>query len=381
MDFTELDNFLLESVRKKVVPGFVLLFGKHDKIAYKRAFGHRQIIPEHLPMTLNTSFDIASITKSVSTASLMMILENDGVLSFEDKVGRFFPKTLNSCIGSLPIKLLMCHRSGLPAWSPYFLKITKGKKAVLVGDSLFSKDNKKIVLDAIFKEKLLFSPGSKEVYSDIGYILLGEIIEKASGLSISRLFSEKIAKPMRLHKTAFRPSNSENLDENIASSEDCPWREKILKGCVHDDNAFILGGAAGHAGLFSTAEDLFNFISKLFRAYKFTEPAPIAQKTLKQCWKRVKGGGSWTLGWDTPTPGKSTSGNYFSTNSVGAIGFTGCTVWLDLDRGVVAVLLANKIHPNRRSNPEFGKFRQELHNKVMRSFFGMHKARGVKNED
>jgi len=340
---------------------------------YNRAFGKREITPHTLSMSPDTLFDVASITKSVSTASLSMLLESSGVLSVNDKVHKFIPSAKNTWIGSITIDRLLCHRSGLAAWRPFFLRISEGKKGRLIPNSLFSEKNKNIILNMILGENPSYNPGTEERYSDLGYILLGEVLEAAAGSPLDMLFKDKIAEPMGLCNTAFRPISlktwllNKNEKSNISATELCPWREQTLVGHVHDDNAFVLGGAAGHAGLFSTTSDLFNFTSKMFSIYKLGTGCDINQEVLRKFWKKTSSG-SWALGWDTPTAGKSTSGNYFSSNSVGAIGFTGCTIWLDLDKEFIIVLLSNRIHPTRHSNPNFGHLRQKIHDCIMQKY-------------
>jgi len=370
-DFSVFETFVNKNI-PNTVPGLVVAFGQPGRMFYNKAFGKREITPHSLPMSPDTLFDIASITKSVSTASLTMLLESSGVLSAHDKVQKFIPHAKNTWIGSTPISRLLCHQSGLAAWRPFFLKITGGNKANLVPSRLFSEKNKDIVINMILSEKPAYHPGTEERYSDLGYILLGKILEEAANCPLERLFKEKIAEPMGLHSTVFRPITlkkwlADKSKEDISATEVCPWREQTLIGHVHDDNAFILGGAAGHAGLFSTTSDLFNFTSKMFNIYKLGTGYGISQKVLREYWKK-KDGGSWVFGWDTPTPGKSTSGNCFSLNSVGAIGFTGCTIWLDLDKEFIIILLSNRIHPTRHANPNFGHLRQDIYDCIMQNF-------------
>ncbi len=366
---SSIKNFLEKSVQERVVPGLVLLFGKPGDVPFCNAFGKRQILPEHKPMATDTVFDVASVTKSVATASLVMLLEQSGLISSCDKVGKFFPTAGE--VSEVSIANLLCHRGGLRPWRPYFLRVTKGRKTGGVTDDVFDRKNRQIILKMLLNEELISRPGTKEIYSDIGYMLLGMIIEKVTDTGLDALFEEKIAAPLKLSNTAFRPIDSfVNTGQKlgVAASEKCPWRGNVLIGQVHDDNAFVLNGVAGHAGLFSNAGDLFKFTAEVLRSYKDGSGSLFSQKTIRKYITKPEGG-SWAFGWDTPTPGKSTSGSFFSRNSIGCIGFTGCTIWVDLDRDFVVILLANRVHPTRHSNPDFPEFRKSIHDIVMSDVF------------
>lgn len=213
-------------------------------------------------------------------------------------------------------------------------------------------------------------PGRKALYSDLGFILLGEAVERLSGKSFDRFCRNEIFEPMGLSFTFFvdlnSPESRPGAGLTMAATEDCPWRGKILCGEVHDDNACAMGGVAGHAGMFSSASDVHCFIRFLGRCLDGAEPeflpAPVVREFLEA--ERTLPGQTHVLGWDTPSPEGSSSGRHFSPRTVGHLGFTGTSIWWDLERDIHVVFLTNRVHPSR-NNPAIRKFRPLVHDAVM----------------
>jgi CubicO group peptidase (beta-lactamase class C family) len=229
---------------------------------------------------------------------------------------------------------------------------------------------------AVLAEPLEALPGTRETYSDLGFMMLGWILERLTGTDLKTLFLEKIVKPLELPAAGFRGiggrwrcSGEGNL--KVAATEDCPWRGRVLRGEVHDENGYLLGGTAGHAGLFSTAEDLDRIVLELFRGKKGRSGLFLAEG-LHTFFKKPHppSGGTWALGWDTPTAGTSTSGRYFSADSYGHTGFTGTSLWIDFVREISVILLTNRIHPSRE-NAAIRGFRPRVHDLVMEELLGM----------
>jgi CubicO group peptidase (beta-lactamase class C family) len=223
----------------------------------------------------------------------------------------------------------------------------------------------------IHREKPESDPGRNVVYSDLGFMLLGEAIEEISGLTLDRFCQERIFKPLGLRSTSFidlslvRTRRLVPVTHMIAPTERCEWRKKIICGEVHDDNAYAMGGLAGHSGLFSSAADVNVLLSRLRDAY-FGKGSLLPESIMREAFTRDRtvAQSPRTLGWDTPAATGSAAGTRFSKNTVGHLGFTGTSMWLDLDKAVHVVLLSNRVHPSR-NNDKIKDFRPVIHDLVM----------------
>jgi CubicO group peptidase (beta-lactamase class C family) len=318
-------------------------------------------------MAVDDVFDVASLTKPLATAAAVMFLVQHKKLSLDEPIARFLPAAKLEQRVITPRQLL-AHCSGLPAWRSYYKDVIQIEQRHQNG-FLGSRQARQYVYGRVREEKLEADPGTRGVYSDLGFILLGEIIETVSGEPLDRFCQEKIFAPMKLKSTFFVDSGSKtDLPKNnprFVPTERCPWRGRIICGEVHDDNAYAMGGVAGHAGLFSCAQDIHNFLVCLRdcrRGRQIFLDAAIVREFLRRD-DTVKG---WTygLGWDTPSAQNSSSGKYFSPTSVGHLGFTGTSIWWDLERDCHVVLLSNRIHPTR-ANDKIRAFRPYLHDLIM----------------
>ena len=280
-----------------------------------------------------TFFDMASLTKPIVTALCIVALIEEEKISLDD--------TLSCCLGvacpfdKIKIKIvhLLSHSSGLPAHKPYYIKLINYPLA---------KRNEKII-EWILKEKLCCEPGEKAVYSDLGYILLGYVIEKISGQNLDSYWKRKIIEPLKLEKSLFF-LNETNLTQNeYVVTGNCAWSKVKLCGVVHDDNCRSLGGVAGHAGLFGSAEGLLSLCEHLIEQFKGRKKHPSYSSSSLMRFSEKREGSSWALGFDTPTPGLSSSGNYFSQKSIGHLGFTGTSFWIDLQRDIAVIMLTNRV--------------------------------------
>jgi CubicO group peptidase (beta-lactamase class C family) len=244
---------------------------------------------------------------------------------------------------------LLTHSSGLPAHKEYFLTL----------------HSKREFIAALCRETLEYAPGTKTVYSDLGFILLGEILERATGKPLDQLAHEQIFAPLAIADTMFNPAK--NLLSRIAPTEnDTVLRKRLLQGEVHDENAFAMGGVAGHAGLFTTASNLAAFCQMLLNGgiyghHRLLTRATISQFTVPQ----ALAGNARTLGWMAPTP-NSSSGRYFSPRSFGHLGFTGTSIWIDPDRQLFVILLTNRVYPVRE-NDKIAAVRPAVHDAVIES--------------
>ena len=361
-----------EALAEGVFPGAVLLAAKGEEIVYLEAFGSRSLVPEKTPMQRDTIFDLASLTKPLATAPAMMLLVREKKIRLDDRVTRFFPNF--GVLGKMYITFrhLLAHCSGLPAWKGYYEEIVRDQQRGKV-NFIASRAAKHYVFEQIHREKALSAPGTQALYSDLGFMLLGEVVEEISGWSLDRYCYDKIFKPMGLRSTSFvdltqiRSRRLQPIQEMIAPTEECPWRKRILCGEVDDDNAYAMGGVAGHAGLFANAEDIHRFLVRMRKCLTSDDPLfprSIVEEFLTR--DETVPGSTFALGWDTPSAENSTSGSFFSPRSVGHLGFTGTSIWWDLEKDCHVILLTNRVHPSR-SNDKIKGFRPHIHNIVMKS--------------
>lgn len=328
-------------------------------------YGNASLYPEKRRLKKSTCFDLASITKSFATTMAILCLIKEKKIGIEEKLPSLLGKKIKDGKKETNTKQLLGHTSGLPAHKEYFK---------VIRDAPFSKRGD-FVEKLLLQEKLEYIPESRALYSDLGFMLLGRIIEKKSGVSLDRFVSEKVMKPLGLHKRIFFNPLFKNKEirKNIdfAATENCDWRKKILCGEVHDDNCYALGGVAGHSGLFGDIESVLDFAGWILGMWKGTKTHPnIDNRDLKKFLVRQRSipGSSRTLGFDTPTATGSSCGKYFSKKSVGHLGFSGTSFWIDPEKEAVVVLLSNRIHPSRE-NTKIKQFRPYFHDSVMETFF------------
>ncbi len=374
MDFQTVDNAFQEAVTQGVFPGAVVLVSKDQSVVYEQAFGHRSLVPEKSALGVETVFDVASLTKPLATTVAVMLLVREKKIRLDDQVTRVIP-TYGVLGKSLTtFRQLLAHSAGLPAWKPYYEEIIKNEKSGRI-NFVASRAAKSFVYEQIHLDKALTPPGSQSLYSDLGFMILGEAVETLTGNTLDRFCQEKVFKPMGMRATGFvdltllRTRRLQPIADMIAPTENCPWRKKILCGEVHDDNAYAMGGVAGHAGLFSSARDIHAFLVRLDQCRLGKDnflPQPLVEEFLtKDSTTRQS---SFALGWDTPTPGQSSSGSLFSPRSVGHLGFTGCSIWWDMEKNCHVVLLTNRVHPTRK-NEKIKEFRPQIHDLIMKALF------------
>jgi beta-N-acetylhexosaminidase len=344
-----------KAVADKAFPGATMAIGYRGKVAI-HAFGKLSYDAKAKATSPSTMYDIASLTKVVATTTLVAKLaEGDFAvpLDLDAKIERYLPEWASGPNAEwrhrVTVRHLLTHTSGLPPFKEYWR----------------TSKNKQDTLDKIFAEPLEYEPGTKEVYSDLGIILMAEIIERLTGRTLDDLARSFVFSPLGMKDTMYRPPKK--LWPEIAPTEiDNNLRHRLVQGEVHDENAFAIGGVSGHAGVFSTAPDLAAFCQMLLNGgvyahEKILRRATVAQFTAPQ----QLSGGTRTLGWAVPTEGGS-SGHYFSAHSFGHTGFTGTSIWIDPDRQLFVVLLTNRVHPTRE-NSKIPQVRVALHDAVMQA--------------
>ena len=349
-------DLMAHAVHEGVFPGSVLLVAKEGQIVFFEALGHARLRPERA-MTKDTVFDLASLTKPLATTLALMILVQQGRLRLDQTLGSTVPEFLGTHKQGIAIGQLLSHCSGLPDYRPYYETLTKVP---------FPGRNR-VLQNLLLGEESVYEPGKACLYSDIGFMILKWVVEAVAEKPFDRFVEESVYGPLKLKDLFFilLDNHSRRDDRPYGATEDCPWRGRTLEGEVHDENAHALGGVAGHAGLFGTAQDISILLLELLKAYLGESSTGLFHHdVVRAFFQRHSDVGSWALGFDTPSRPDSSSGRHFSDRSVGHLGFTGTSFWMDLQKAVMVVLLSNRIHPSRK-NEKIAGFRPLLHDTVM----------------
>ncbi len=344
-----------QAVKNKVFPGAVLHVSVNSKTRMHKAYGRADIFTGQ-KMTRQTLFDLASLTKPLATALVVMQLIQSSRLHLDDPLGEILPQFRKTDKQSITIRQLLAHDSGLPDYRPYFETL----------QNILPERRLEVLRDLLIREPLVNSPGHKTLYSDIGFMILAWVIENISQQGLGRLAVEKIFSPLGLKNLFFNDLTEGIRPGNYAATERCPWRKIVLKGVVHDDNAFVMGGVAGHAGLFGTAGDVYRLLSTLLSVYHGQQKTVAFQSDILHEFFDCPENVQRALGFDVPAAAGASCGRYFSKKSVGHLGFTGTSFWMDLERAIIIILLTNRVHPSR-DNILIRAFRPVLHDAVMES--------------
>jgi len=345
-----MDVVIGDAIEKHQLPGAVVLVSRKGQVVWEKAYGERSVEPQHEPMTLDTVFDLASLTKVVATATSIMILVERGKVRLSDPLSHYIPEITGDGRERITIELLLTHRSG---YAPDF-----DLKERWTG---YDEAIKRLI-----KEPLRSQPGARFVYSDIGFIALGEVVRRASGLKLDEFARKNIFVPLGMRDTGFHPPEKEKT--RIAPTErrraqlsylgDSATNvgsegERWLRGEVHDPTAYRMDGVAGHAALFSTAHDLSVYCQMILnggqnRGVRILSPLTVAEMTRP----RLVSDQGWTrgLGWDINTSFSTNRGDVFPLGSFGHTGFTGTSVWIDPASETFVVFLSNRVHPDGKGD-------------------------------
>ena len=354
---SDVDRILEAAIAARAFPGAVLAVGRGAAPVHLRAFGRLTYDAGAPEVRTDTIYDLASLTKIVVTTTLAMILVDEGRLDLDARVSTFILEFR----APVTIRQLLTHSGGLVWWAPLYKEL-EGRAAFL---------------QRIVAMDLDYAPGTKSVYSDLGVLLLGGILERAYGAGLDVVAERRIFAPLGMGDTQYRPP--EALRPRIAPTEQDPWRGRLLIGEVHDENAFALGGVAPHAGLFGTAPDLARFAEMLLGGGA-RDGRRIVSRAVAELFTARAGipGSTRALGWDTPTdetgrrgsmpdePGYSSAGSLLSPRSFGHTGFTGTSMWMDPERRLYVILLTNRVHPTRE-NEAIRAVRAEVADAVVRA--------------
>ena len=352
-----------------VFPGAVLAVRLRGALQCVAVAGRLSSEPPGLPVQPSTIYDLASLTKPLVTVTSVLLLIQRAKVALEDPVQQVLVELEGALIGQVTVRDLLTHRSGLPGWRPLYERLEA--RGIIPGLSSGNQSVKQHVLQMIRDEPLIYARRERSVYSDLGFMLLGFLAERLSGMALDRWCEEAIARPLGADPLIFCPMTGRGQSpidiSRIAPTEQDEWRNRLLRGEVHDENAAAMGGVAGHAGLFGTAESVLAVSGAWLCAYhgkgSILEGELVRQFTTRQ---EPAARSSWALGWDTPSA-PSSSGSCFSERSFGHLGYTGTSLWIDPQCELEVVLLSNRVHP-RRKNEKIKVFRPYIHDLAYREF-------------
>jgi uncharacterized protein YbbC (DUF1343 family)/CubicO group peptidase (beta-lactamase class C family) len=356
-----IDAAVGEAIEKGETPGAVVLVARRGGVVWRKAYGSRAVVPRREAMTADTIFDLASLTKIVATATSVMILVERGKVRLADPVSAYIPELKGGGREKITVEQLLTHRSG---FAPDF-------------DLSEQWSGYEEMLKRLYREPLRSAPGARFVYSDINFITLGEVVRRASGQPLDEFAQKNIYGPLGMRDTGFRPAGGTNPSRprsgdaatlaRIApteyvrgvksylggAGEQGPQGERILRGEVHDPTANRMGGVAGHAGLFSTADDLAIFCQMIlnggeYGGVRILSPLAVAEMTRPR--QVTEEGGARGLGWDINTSFSSNRGDLFPLGSFGHTGFTGTSIWIDPASETFVVFLSNRVHPEGKGD-------------------------------
>ncbi len=330
---SKVDSVVRDAIERGEEPGAVVLIAHRGSIVYRKAFGYRALVPAAEPMTEDTIFDAASLTKVIATATSVMILVEDGKLSFTDTVASHIPDFAQNDKGKVTVLNLLTHYSGL-------------RPDLDLDEPWVGYDT---AISLACKEKLVALPGEKFIYSDINYFLLADIVQRVSSQTLNDFARERIFGPLGMKDTGFGPDLS--LIGRIAPTE--PRDRVMLRGTVHDPTSFRMGGVAGHAGLFTTVDDLAVFAQMLlgqgaFDGVRILSPLGVLAMTTAQSpvgMTALRG-----IGFDIRSPYSSNRGDLFPIGSFGHTGFTGTSLWIDPWTDTFVIVFTSRLHPEGKGN-------------------------------
>ncbi len=366
---------LEEAVTGGVFPGAVL--------AVRHGGGQPDMFTGGLVSTLDvaravqpaTVYDLASLTKPLSTVTALVLLIQSGRCQLHDRVESILPELADSPIGTASLWHLLTHSSGLPGWRGYYERLSPC--ASIPATEQQRGLSRAALVKLIRDEALIYERGMRSLYSDLGFMLLGMIMERCSGVPVQEFFRNRIAPLAGTSQLGFVPAEwVDNFHQcarrhggDVAPTEYDAWRGRLLCGEVHDENAASLGGVAGHAGLFGTAEAVLALTGAWLQAHH-RRSSMLDADLVKEftCRQAVVPGSSWALGWDTPSP-PSSAGRFLPEVSFGHLGYTGTSVWIDPLHELEIVLLSNRVHPTRK-NERIKAFRPLIHELVYREYVG-----------
>jgi CubicO group peptidase (beta-lactamase class C family) len=326
----KIDHVVERGIRAGGYPGAAVVVGRRGAAVWEKGFGRLGWNSSDAAVTRNTIYDLASLTKVVGTTTAVMLLYDEGKVKLDEPVRSYIPEFSGGRKDLVTVRMLLEHRSGLPA----------GRDLWRIASS--PADARRAVLET----PLEYVPGRVYEYSDLGADVLAFIVERVSGMPLDTFLDHRVFQPLGMTETLFRPGPL--LRARVAPTEINPPRGYPLRGEVHDENAYALGGVAGHAGIFSTAADLSVFAQMMLNGGEYEGTRLIQDSTVSLFTKRAAG--TRALGWDT-CGGEGSCGKYLSDRAYGHTGYTGTSLWIDPDRQMFVILLTNRVHAARAKRP------------------------------
>lgn len=362
---------LQQAVANGIFPGAVLAIRQGGGRSCLVTAGRLSSGPSGNPVTSSTVYDLASLTKPLATVTSLALLIQRGQCRPDDHVDAVLPELGDAAVGQATLRQLLTHSSGLPGWRGFYEHLSPN--AVLPSSQQARVHAGRQLLQLIKREAAIYGRGDRSLYSDLGFMLLGLAIERLSGTTLDQFVCEQIVQPLKAHPLCYLPTDHEgrarktSMMNVIAPTEFDSWRGRLLCGEVHDENAAALGGVAGHAGLFGTAEAVLAVTGAWLAGYH-RKPSILNHEVVRDFTRRQAAvpESSWALGWDTPSL-PSTSGQYFSSQSFGHLGYTGTSIWIDPSCELEVVLLSNRVHPSRK-NEGIRSCRPAIHDLVYQEF-------------
>lgn len=323
-----LDAIMRAAIADTASPGAALAVGRHGRLVHVRGYGRLDTAPGSAAVDAGTIYDMASLTKVVGTTTAAMIAEEQGLIDLDQPLSAYLPGIRDPAKASVTVRMIVAHRAGFESGARLYTSF-KGRDQYL---------------EQIDLRPLAYPPGTRTIYSDWDFVLMQLILEKVTGQPLDRFMRERVWGPLGMNDTGWVPDAS--LMSRIAPTEIQAFRGGKIHGEVHDENAWAIGGVAGHAGLFSSARDLAVFAQMMLNGGTYNGVRILKPETIARWTSRQYPGSSRALGWDTPAPGSS-AGRFLSPRAFGHTGFTGTSIWIDPQRDLFVVLLSNRVNPTR----------------------------------
>jgi CubicO group peptidase (beta-lactamase class C family) len=357
MNSNPVDHLMRTGLQDRVYPGAVLLVGHGDVPLFFEAYGFANLFSGQA-MTRETVFDLASLTKPLATSLAVARLVDQGRIGLDEPVRTWLPALAGSDKAPLTARQLLCHQSGFPAHRLFYMTLK----------ALAPVERSVALFELLRHTPLVGDPGGPARYSDLGFMLLRRLVEAVCGCPMNRFLATEVYAPLGLKDLFFVDlTDIRRPHRPYAATELCPVRSRLLVGEVHDDNAWFAGGVDGHAGLFGTARAIFQLLRSLVADLKGgSDTALFSKQVLGELFGGVRTS-ALPLGFDRPSVQHSSAGRHFSVNTVGHLGFTGVSFWLDLEKDACIILLTNRVHPFRW-NMRLRQFRPRIHDRIMEHF-------------
>lgn len=385
----EIDRLMEKAISKKSTPGGTVLVARDGQVVFQKAYGFHDYSKSR-PVTTETIYDLASVTKVVATTQVMMFLESRQLIDMERTVADYLPELKSTNKGNLLIKDIMAHEAGLIAYIPHFAKTLEGGKwksgyykaapeegfNVPVAENMYASD---ALPDSVWKwtveSELRRLPHGRRkhsyLYSDLGMYIMQKVMERVINQPLDEFLEQNFYDPLGIYSLTYHPLKKFDKERIAPTEQDGTFRRSLVQGYVHDQGAAMLGGVAGHAGLFGTANDLAIIMQMMLQNGNYGGRNLLERKTIKNFTDRQSAQSRRAWGWDKPALERDKGGNagvLASKNSFGHTGFTGTAVWADPDNNLIYVFLANRVYPSADNNGLFkDHVRAEIHNVIYRA--------------